>query len=70
MAAKKIFDEHPRGTDGLWVVILSFIGQRLRVTVAHTGINKHFEGPFCLFHSGEKMNGGLYCICIFGSGNH
>jgi len=48
MAAKKIFDDHPRGTDGLWVVILSFIEQGL-VTVVHTGINKHFEGPFASF---------------------
>jgi len=65
MAAKKIFDEHPRGTDGLWVVILSFIEEWLRVTVIRTRINEHFARSFGLFHGGEKMEGGLHCTGIF-----
>ncbi len=57
--------EHPRGTDGLWVVILSFIKEWLRVTVIRTRTNEHFARSFRLFHGGEKMDGGLHCTGIF-----
>ena len=69
MASKKIFDEDPRGTDGLWVVILSFIEEWLRVAMVRTRINEHFARSFRLFHCGQKIDGGLHCTGIFAAGN-
>jgi len=39
----------------LWVVILSFIAEWLRVTVIRTRINEHFARSFRLFHGEEKL---------------
>jgi len=69
MASKKIFDEDPRGTDGLWVVILSFIEEWLRVAMVRTRINEHFAQPFCFFHGGKKIDGGLRGTRVFAAGN-
>ena len=70
MTGKKIFDEDPRGTDGFWVVILSFVEEWLRVTMVRTRINEYFARSFCLFHGGEKIDGCLRGSSVFGAGNH
>ncbi len=69
MAGKKIFDEGPRGTDGLWVVILSFVEEWLRIAMVRTRINEHFAQPFCFFHGGKKIDGGLRGTRVFAAGN-
>ena len=70
MTGKKIFDQNPRSADGRRVVILSSIKKWLRVTVVRAWVNEHFAGSFCLFHGGEKIDGGLHCSAVFGAGNH
>jgi hypothetical protein len=70
MSGKKIFDEDPGGADGLRVVILSSVKKWLRVTVVRAWVNEHFARSFCLFHAGEKIDGGLHCSAVFGAGNH
>src|SRR5437868_1467323 len=50
MIAKKIFDDHPRGTYGLRIVILSFVEEWLRVTMVRARINEYYAKSFCSLH--------------------
>jgi hypothetical protein len=53
---KKIVDDHPRGMDGLGIVILSSVEKWLRVTVGRSRINEKLVGSFCGFHAGQKID--------------
>lgn len=70
MTAQKVFDEHPRGTDSLGVVILSFIEEWLRVPVVGTWIDEHLVRSLCVFHSGEKIDRCLRRTNIFTTHYH
>jgi hypothetical protein len=70
MAAKKIVNQDPSGTDGLRIVVLPAIKEWLGVTVVRTRIDEHLIRSFCLFHVGEKIDGGLGCSSVFAAGDH
>ena len=70
MIGKEVIDEDPGGTNGLRIVISSFVEEWLRVTVVRARINEYFAQPFRLFHGGEKIDGGLGSTRIFAACNH
>src|SRR5215469_12228993 len=70
MAAKKIVNQDPGGTDGLRIVVLPAIKEWLGVTVVCSRIDEQLVRSLCFSHAVEKIDGCLGCPSVFTAADH